>query len=387
MRYRNLIEIERKIVEEKRTHGVAFGVARNGEVDYCNAFGYADPETKRKMQTNSIFELCSTTKPIVMTAAMTLFEQGKFLLQDRLSDYLPAYRNMKKFVRTDHGWEIEDLKHPILVEHAFNMAMGLPYAFFSSDIPSAIEMSKVKQKLTEKYGGPDRWDILEEVNEMANVPVMFEPGTDWMYGYGHELVSALIKVVSGMEVSDYLKRDIFEPLGMEDTGYRIAKEKRDRLVPLFVKNGETWTREPSMFGSHDETMKLECGGVGLVSTVEDYLKFAAMMANGGTYHGEKIISRKTIDLMRTERLTPYQHTHFDNSYNAGYGYGLGVRTMLHPEKTSNVSIGEFGWTGMMGTYVSIDPKENIAFVHMHQMLPNDEEYIHHRARNAAYSSL
>lgn len=385
MKYKNLIEVERGFVEDGIVPGVAFGVAKNGEIDYEQAYGFADLENKTKMTTDSLFELWSTTKPIVMTAAMTLFEQGKFLLQDRLSDYLPAYKHMKKYVKTDKGWEIEELKRPILVEHAFNMAMGLPYASAESEIPSAVEMDRVKNKLIEKYGGDNRWDIVEEVNEMANVPVMFEPGEDWMYGYGHELVAALVKVVSGMEVSDYLKKAIFEPLSMESTGYRT--NQREKLVSLYIKDENGWKKEPSVFGMHDDSMKLECGGAGLVSTVSDYLKFAAMMANGGTYRGEKIISKKTIDLMRTERLTPRQHRNFDNSYNAGYGYGLGVRTMMRPELTSNVSVGEFGWTGMMGTYVSIDPSENFAFVHMHQMFPNEEERIHHRARNAAYSVL
>lgn len=359
--------------------GCACAVAKEGKILYQGYFGYADLEEKRPVTEDTVFRLFSMTKVIICTAALMLFERGKFLLNEPVYEYIPEYRHTKVFVQNPDGsTDVRDAKNPMLIKHAFTMAVGLPYPGDFS--PTAREMARVRSELEKKYG---RYDIVTEAKAMASVPVAFDPGTHWLYGYGHDIVAALIQIISGKTVGRFLQEEIFEPLEMKDTGYRYRDGIKERMASLYSKteSGEL-VKIPSFLDCYHEPDAIyEAGGAGLYSTVTDYLKFSQMLANDGIYNGKRIIGRKTIDLMRTNHLNEIQLKDFYTSYLAGYGYGLGVRTMMNTaEGHSNGSLGEFGWTGMLGTYVSIDPKERLSVVYMHQMLPNMEEYHHLRIR-------
>jgi len=366
--------------------GCGCAVAKDGKVLYEGYFGYADIEEKRPVTEDTVYRLFSMTKVIICTAGMMLFERGKFLLNEPLYEYFPEYRDTHIFVNHPNGnVEIRKAKNPILVKHAFTMACGMPYNF--GNFPTAKEMEKVKAELVKKHG---KYDIVTEVRAMGSVPIAFEPGTRWLYGYGHDIVAALIQVVSGKTVGQFLQEEIFDPLGMKDTGYRYKDDIEKRMISVYNKDekGE-YKKIPGFLDEfHKPDAIYEMGGAGLYSTVRDYLKFSQMLANGGVYNGQRIIGRKTIDLMRANHLNEEQLRDFRNSYLAGYGYGLGVRTMMDiAEGHSNGSVGEFGWTGALGTYVSIDPSERFSIVYMHQMLPNMEEYHHLRVRAVANGCL
>ena len=359
--------------------GCGCAVAKGGKTLYEGYYGYADLEEKIPVAENTVYRLFSMTKVIICTAALMLFERGKILLNEPIYEYFPEYGDTQVFVtKHDGSVHTRKAKNPMLIKHAFNMSVGMPYPFGTS--PTAAEMAKVKEELTGKYG---KYDIVTEVKAMGAVPVAFDPGTRWLYGYGHDILAGLIRVISGKTVGQFLQEEIFDPLGMKDTGYRYRGgiEKRMASVYRREENGGM-IKVPGMLDEfHQPDALYECGGAGLYSTVNDYLKFSQMLANGGTYSGEKIIGRKTIDLMRTNHLNADQLGDFCNSYLAGYGYGLGVRTLMSPaEGHSNGSVGEFGWTGMLGAYVSIDPSEGSSVVYMHQMEPNMEEYHHLRVR-------
>jgi CubicO group peptidase (beta-lactamase class C family) len=211
-----------------------------------------------------------------------------------------------------------------------------------------------------------------------------------MYGYGHDIIAALIQVISGKTVGQFLKDEIFGPLGMEDTGYRYHDRIESRMASNYRKDERgSMIKVPGLLDEfHQPDALYEAGGTGLYSTVNDYLKFSQVLANGGIYNGNRIMGRKTIDLMRANHLNSDQLKDFSGSYLAGYGYGLGVRTLMSTvEGHSNGSVGEFGWTGMLGTYVSIDPQEGFSVVYMHQMEPNMEEYHHLRVRAVANGCL
>jgi len=368
--------------------GCACAVAKDGEILWEGYFGYADMERKIPMNEGSVFRLASMTKVIVCTAALILYERGKFLLSDPVYEYIPEYKETYVYVKDNNGdLKIEKAKNPVLVKHAFTMTVGLPYPFRES--PTAIEMRKVREELTKKYG---KYDIVTEAKAMASVPQEFEPGTRWLYGYGHDIVAALIQVISGKKVSEFLKEEIFEPLGMNDTAYRYFGDIEERMVACYRKKEDgTFERTKGLLDEyHERDAVYESGGGGLFSTVRDYIKFSQMLANGGVYKGKRIIGRKTIDLMRTNQLNSTQLLDFNknNIYLSGYGYGLGVRTLMSiNESNFNSSIGEFGWTGALGTYVSIDPSEGFSLVYMHQMIPNMEEYYHLRVRSVAYGCL
>jgi len=366
--------------------GCGCAIAKDGKVLYEGYFGYADLEEKRPMAEDTVHRLFSLTKVIICTAGMMLYERGKFLLDDPIYEYFPEYRDLQVCVTEANGnHHIRKAKTPMLVKHAFTMTCGLPYSFGGTK--TADEMAKVMAELKKKYG---KYDIVTEVKAMASVPLQFDPGTHWLYGYGHDIVAGLIQLVSGKTVGQFLKEEIFEPLGMNNTGYRFNADIEKRLATFYKRdeNGSMTKAPPFWDEYHQSDAIYEAGGAGLYSTVSDYLKISQMLANGGIYNGQRIIGRKTIDLMRTNHLTPEQLKDFTFPYVSGYGYGLGVRTLVNPaEAHCNGSVGEFGWTGYPGCYVVIDPSERFSLVYMHQMDPNMEQYHHHRVRAVAYGCL
>lgn len=382
---KDMDELLHKFVKEGPV-GCACAVTKNNEILYENYFGYADLEKKTLVNQDTLFRLFSMTKPIICTAGMMLFERGKFLLSDPISEYFPEYKDIMVAVTDEDGTvHIEKAKNPMLVKHAFTMSVGIPYAI--GDSVTVREMNKIKNELTLKYG---KYDIVTEVKAMAKVPVEFEPGTHWLYGYGHDIVAGLIQLVSGKKVGEFLKDEIFTPLEMDNTAYRFCNNNQDRMASFYLRDESgNMMKSPAMMDEFFEPDAVyECGGAGLYSTLRDYVKFSQMLANGGVYRGEQIIGTKTIDLMRTNQLNEVQLKDFSNSYLAGYGYGLGVRTMMDMAAGNfNGSIGEFGWTGFAGTYTSIDPKDGSSIVYMHQMMPNMEEYHHHRVRAVANGIL
>lgn len=364
--------------------GCAF--ARDGVTLFEHYAGIDHVKTQHKLDAHTTFRQCSTTKIIIVTAGMMLYERGKFLLNDPLYEYFPEYKESTVVEYDANGdAHIRPAKSPILVKDAFRMTCGMPYEW--GDSITAKAMWDVKRELEKKYG---TYDIETEVAAMGTVPKAFDPGTHWLYGYGHDIVSGLIQRLSGMPTGEFLRKEIFEPLGMNETAYRFHDGNESKLCDVFHPNGDgTWHSEPGILDRyHVPEAKLENGGAGLYSTVSDYLKFTQMLANGGKYHGEQIIGRKTIDLMRENQLDTKLLRDFQNFYLAGYGYGLGVRTLLsRAEANFNATPGEFGWTGAYGTYVSIDPAEHFSLVYMHQTDPNNEQYYHLRVRNAVYGAI
>ncbi|MBQ6550818.1 MAG: beta-lactamase family protein [Lachnospiraceae bacterium] len=370
---------------KKGPSGCGCIVSKDGEFVYENYFGYADLEKKTPVTKDSLYRQFSSTKVVICTALMMLFERGKFLLQDPISDYFPEWKNtMVAEEKEDGSTLIRPAKRPIQVQDCLSMAMGIGYG--GTDYTHRVAAS-VRKELEDSIGW--NYTLRDDIRAMAQVPICFDPGERWLYGFGHELVAGLIEVCSGMTVGEFLKKEIFDPLGMDSTGYRWFGDTKERMVTPYIRH-EDGTMEPTtgFFDfRHAPDAKYEAGGAGLFSSVHDYAVFATMLANGGTYKDTHIIGRKTIDLMRANHLSPVQLKDFQNSYLDGYGYGLGVRTLIDPGRVSNSSVGEFGWTGYMGTYLAIDPSERAAVVYMHNMIPNMEEYTHHRVRNIAFGAL
>lgn len=365
--------------------GCACAVAQGGKVIYKGFAGYADREGGRLIGEDTVYRLYSMTKVIVCAAALILYERGGFLLNEPLYAFLPEFRDSRVFVRRANGsCPIEPVKQPILIKHAFAMACGLPYPNGTS--LTGRELLAAREEL--EANGP--YTLRQFVRRIAQAPLDFEPGTQWMYGHGHELVAALIEAVSGRTVGEFLKKEIFDPLNMASTGYRFFGDIEGRMAVGYNRaaDGALTPMPADRDKNHQPGALFEGGGAGLFSTLDDYLRFTQMMALGGELEGARVLGRKTIDLMRANQLNDAQLAQFRGGYTAGYGYGLGVRTMMDiAHGNANVSIGEFGWTGALGTYASIDPAEGASVVYMHQMMPNMEEYHHLRVRAAAYALL
>ncbi len=366
-------------------NGCCVSINRGEETIYENYVGYADNAKTRPLGPENIFRLYSMTKVVAALCGLIQYERGAFLLSDPISDYLPEYKEMKVQVRREDGsWELVKSKQPILMRHAFSMGVGM----LAHDGSPTDETHKA---VHERLGGPkacNKYDHLTEIRALAEVPMLWEPGTHWQYGQGLDLMAAVVEVTSGMKLGDFMKKEIFEPLGMKDTAYRLSGDMGERLVDCALGSDVPPGLSDFLIRGEDRCLQpdavYECAATGLVSTLRDYTRLAKMLSNGGRLGNVRIVGRKSIDLMRRNQLTDTQLGEFRTTYLNGYGYGLGVRTMMDPAMGgSNGSVGEFGWTGLLGTWVSVDPEENTSIVYMHQSFPNQEEYAHLRMRAAA----
>jgi len=371
---------------EKDIVGCGCVVAQRGHILYENYVGYADRERNLLMTEQSIHRLFSTTKVIVCTAALLLFERGYFLLNDRLDQYLPEFRDMTIAHTESNGHvHLKPAQSPILVKHLFTMTVGVPYPDGNS------YTAKVLTRYMEELKAEGNYTLEQFTKKIAQAPLLFEPGSNWAYGLGHDILARLIEVVSGKSIEQFLQDELFQPLGMNETGYTFSGDIEKRMVTLYI-NDEQGGIKPLIPALGDETFQpgvaYRGGGLGLFSTPRDYTKFAQMLANGGKHEGKRIIGRKTIDLMRANQLNERQLQQFNAPQVEGYGYGLGVRTLLDlGASNGNGTVGEFGWSGMTGTYTLIDPAEQLSIVYMHQRLPSLEREHHHRVRNTVYGCI
>jgi CubicO group peptidase (beta-lactamase class C family) len=362
--------------------GTACTVIRRGEVLYEEYLGYADLEHKRKIEPDTIYRIYSMTKVITCVAALMLYEKGVYLLNDPLEEYLPEFKNPRVYRYSDRGAiSISPAAGPIRIKDLFTMSSGLTYG------GAGTETERQTQAVMEN--AVETMDTRALSKALASIPLAFDPGTRWQYGTSHDVLAALIEVLSGRVFGDYLKTEIFEPLGMVDTSFRIVNDKRARLCTMYDRADDgKLTPNTTKDGPFQPGCRYESGGGGLLSTLGDYSRFAQTLAAGGELDGVRLLSAKTMQLMETNHLSPTQLKDFDWSQMSGYGYGLGVRVMLDPPAGgSNSPSGEFGWAGLAGSWLLIDPSEQLSVVYMQQMLPSLEPYIHPRLRAVIYGAL
>lgn len=344
--------------------------------------GYADKEAQIPMQGNELFYLYSASKVITCVAALQLLENGKILLSDPIAEYLPEFKNMQiEEVRSDGKKTLVPAQKSICIWNLFTMSAGMDYDLKGAGILDVITRTK-------GYA-PTR----EVVKGIASQPLHYEPGTQWSYSLAHDVLGALIEAVSGEKLSDYLKNHIFDPLDMKRTGFKCTQEIKKQMMAQYrydFESGEA--RRISLDNEYIFGTEYESGGAGIISCVDDYIMFAAALANGGIGEtGERILGHHTIDLMRMHQFdgktlknsdwTPYIGC-------AGYGYGLGVRTLINRVAAGSIGpIGEFGWGGAAGAYVMIDLENKISMFYAQHMLENMQEYVWPRLRNTLYSCL
>lgn len=367
--------------------GCSLMVSRNGQEMYSHYVGKADLDTGTPITPDTLFRVYSMTKVITCTLALMYFERGCFLMNDPVADYLPEYRNLRVAkISTNSSYFTEPAKQPLLVKHLFNMTAGLSYPGESD--PAAIETGKATSVLTQRGKAGEKITVQDLAKVLAEVPLAFEPGTHWRYSLAHDVLGALIEIWSGKSFGQALADELFLPLGMTSTGFRISEATRNMLCPMYKRDEEgKMSRITDMDTNFQPESSFESGGGGLISTLSDYMKFARMMANGGQAGGRNYISRKTIEMMATNTLGPEQMADYNWGYLNGYGYGYGVRTLIDKSAGLNGSTGEFGWSGLAGTWVLIDPSEGLAVVYMQQMIPNYEAYHQPRLRAVIYGAL
>ena len=355
--------------------------------------GYSDWENKTPLNGNELYNIYSCSKVATVTAGLQLLEKGKFLLSDPLYEYIPEFRDMH--IKAENG-ELIKAKNPITIRDLFTMSAGFTYDFESGWV----------ERAKEKTNGD--FDTVTSIKEFAKDPILFEPGTHWSYSLGHDVLAALVSVVSGKKFRDYVKENIFDPVGMTESYYHTTPEIEKRIAEQYrfiPTNGEAITdiveaqRSGNAKDGYFENVgkkinhvlgpEYDSGGAGIITSVADYAKFCAALANYGTaLTGEKILSKSTIELMRTNHLDDTQIKDFNWQHLLGYGYGLGVRTHINPAVSGCLSnIGEFGWGGAAGATVIVDPKINLAVFYAQHVLNPREEYYQPRLKNVVYSDL
>ncbi len=374
-------------------------IARKEEILYENYFGWADREKGVRLCADHVFRQASLTKIAMYTTAMMLYEQGHFLMSDPLYEYFPEFRNSTKLITLPDGTlEVVPVEQPILVKHIFNMTCGLPYEMIIGGIsmqqhPTAVAMAREMRQLRDK----GYFTLRDQIRAASRVPLAFEPGTRFLYGFASELTAGLLEVIGGKRAEQVIQEMLFEPLGMDSSANFLFGDLEERLVKdYYLKPGKKLGDNDPFFVPEPKQEALFVGPPGtvpgfsrVITNCRDYTKLMQMLACGGAYNGVKLLGRKTIDLMRSNTLTLRMlKEDFSNDYLAGYGYGYGVRMLLDRYAGQHNGIpGQFGWTGGSGTWAEASPEEGLSVVYMHNLQPNLEQYHHLRMRAVAYGCL
>ncbi len=385
MRLERISTMVQSSVDRGEVVGAVTLVARHGQVVWLRANGQGDREHAKPMRTDSIFRICSMTKPIVSLGIMMLYEEGRFQLDDPISKYIPEFADPKVLVTPKEAKPYTiPATHPITIRNLLTHTSGLTYNW-DPVLGSYYKEANIASGLL-----PFEGTIGESVKRLARLPLLFNPGERWNYGLNIDVLGYLIEVVSGQPLDQFLKQRIFEPLGMSDTFFYVPSDKLDRLATAYTwyegkglsRFPDTPITEGSFSYSADYPVrgpkKLFSGGAGLCSTASDYARFCQLMLNHGKLGKTQLISRKSVELMTHDQLGPkFPEQAF------GLGFGIdGVKTPLHELG----SVGQYQWGGFFYTGFTIDPQEDMITVFMSQLHPGSPN-TQGRFHSLAYAAL
>lgn len=372
-------------IDEKKMAGAVVLVARHGKIAYLESFGRAD--TDKPMTKDTMFRVCSMTKPLVTVAILQLYEEGRLLLSDPVAKYIPEFARPKVLEMLPEGsnpaFRLVPAKRDITIKDLLTHTAGMPYSFASEWYPKD-RLLRQMHVLYEEAGissGMYETDgtIGDMVKRLARLPLASQPGEAFIYGMAGDVQGYLVEVVSGMKLDDYISAHIFKPLKMNDSYFFVPESKQDRLSAVW-KSDWHGKLEKVLPGPHREgdyvyspTFQTRgpktflSGGVGVVSTPYDYFRFAQMLLNKGELDGVRVVSRKTVELMTTNQIGKlYETTLHDEGWK--FGLGLGIQA----DREHNVDAGDVGtfeWAGLYSTRFSVDPKEEKITIFLSQTHP------------------
>ena len=373
-----------KHIEDKKIAGAVVLVARKGKISYFRAAGKAD--INKPMKKDTIFRIVSMTKPLTSVCIMRLYEEGKLLLSDPVSKYIPEFKNQKVMVTMPEGsaypYKLVPAKREVTIKDLLSHSSGLLYLF-----PANYFLDKKRQMLVELYKDADITDgfcrpdeeIGDMVKRLARLPLYANPGEVWDYSLASDVLGYLVEVVSGEKFDVYMKKQIFDPLKMHDSHFFIPKDKRDRLSAVWLSDWKGSLKKvddkPMINGNlalcptdaHTKGKYL-AGGASVLSTVYDYYRFSQMLLNKGELDGVRVLSRKTVELM-----TQTNHIgKFDAKFLHSHGWKFGLGFAIQKDRSHSVdsgSVGTFEWAGIYSTRFSIDPSEEKITIFMSQTSP------------------
>jgi CubicO group peptidase (beta-lactamase class C family) len=372
--------IEKRIAED-RIAGAVSMVARRGKIAYFEAFGMLDKEARKAMKTDTIFRICSMTKPITSVAVMMLYEEGHFMLSDPVHSFIPEFKDIK--VLDPSGSPVK-AKRPITIHHLLTHTSGLTYNW-DPQLGKLYTDYSFGHGLVQQEG-----TIGDAVKRLAQIPLLFHPGDQWMYSVSDDVLGYLVEVVSGLTLAEFFQERIFRPLGMKDTHFYLSDEQASRLASVYM-----YLKEKGLTRFPDEPMegnfKLSAdypyngpttyfsGGGGLCSTTEDYFRFCQMLLNGGELDGIRLLSRKSVELISQDHV---------GDLVEGMGYGLGFGTFSETSHLKELgSIGSYYWGGFFYTSFMIDPEEEVIVIFMGQLYPTGGLNLNNKVLSLAYQAI
>ena len=373
-------------IDAKRVAGAVTLVVRHGKVAWFKAQCMQDREAGKAMPTDAMFRICSMSKPITTVAAMMLYEEGKFLLDDPVSKYLPEFKDMKVLVKPAEGprYTIPATKE-ITIRDLMRHTSGMTYNW-NEDLGAMYEKANVASGLLQ-YDGT----IADSTRNIAGLPLLFNPGEKWEYSLSVDVLGRLIEVWSGKPLDEFLRIRIFDPLGMKDSYFFVPENKEGRLATAYTyysdkglnRFPDTPIREGTFVYSADYPTKgpkkLFSGGAGLVSTAMDYARFCQMMLDDGKFGNTRLLSRKTVELMTHDQLGKI-------GPDQGFGLGFGIDGVKKPLSELG-SVGAYNWGGFFFTAFSIDPKEQMIVVFMAQLHPTGGLELDRQVHELAYQAI
>jgi CubicO group peptidase (beta-lactamase class C family) len=410
-RLKRVGEAMRRMIADEQIPGTVTLIARKGKVVHFEANGLRDIARKLPMQKDTIFRLYSQSKPVTGVAVMMLFEEGRFLLSDPVSKYLPEFANMQVHAGTKDGEVITEPARPMTIHQLLTHTSGLTYDFFPTPVGEmyrqrgvvgSVSVAGELEQGTQSARGKGALELqsLQQWSErLASVPLVSHPGSAWNYSVGMDVLGRLVEVVSGQSFGDFLNQRIFVPLNMVDTGFHVPPEKLSRFAanysPAGVAGGLVLLDDP-MASPYSLPPSIEMGGSGLVGTVEDYLKFALMLANGGEYNGVRLLSPKTTEFMMANHMTPNIAADpltsleglMSGSRSWGMGFGLTGSVVTNAAISGlPVSNGTFSWGGAATTHFWVDPEEDIVGLVHTQLLPDGTYPVKQMMQLMTYQAL
>lgn len=368
-------------IEEKKLPGATCLIARHGKVVYHKSFGYRDIELRDSLQVEDIYRIASMTKAVTTVAFMMLYEEGHFLLDDPISNYIPEFKNpviLQDLNEKDSTYVSSPSKKEITIRQLLNHTSGIGYGGVDKRLGMLYSKSGIIDGGIAKTGKT----LEESVRDLAKMPLLHEPGEKFLYGLNTDVVGYLIEIISGQKLDKFFQDKIFAPIGMEDTYFSIPGEKKERFVTLY-EDARDFDLRRSENDQYNYVLETEVtylsGGGGLVSTALDYGRFLQMLLNDGKYDGVQFLSRKTIDLMTSNQVGELWGDRF-------FGLGFGITTARNTADLPS-SEGSYWWSGIYNTRFWVDPSEGLVAVFMTQMHPIQHYDIHDKFQILTYQAI
>jgi CubicO group peptidase (beta-lactamase class C family) len=365
----------RSQIDQGRLPGAVALIAREGQIGYFECFGDRDPVSKAPMERDSLFRIYSMTKPIVSLAAMMLWEEGKFLLDDPIGKFLPELSKLSVASESEGKFTLAPARRAITIQDLLRHTSGFTYEFRGS--------GPIHKKYAEARIFSRGQSNAEFVTTLSKLPLLHEPGTRWEYSRATDVLGRLIEVLSGKALGQYLSDHIFAPLGMTDTAFFVPEEKLERLAEAYPVDPDSGGKVQLLNVS--DAPRFESGGGGLVSTAGDYARFLQALLSQGRYGDTRLVSRKTLELMTADHLGAISGA--PDLLVPGYGFGLGFAVRLQAGVSQMPgSIGQYYWGGLAGTTFWVDPAESLFAILLIQA-PGQREYFRLMFRDMVYAAI